>query len=100
MNIYRFLVVFPAALLLTCVSFGQGNFFINVYFEGAKDYDAVYLFYNNTLQDSAIIMDKQARFLLPERGTSGEVILLITKARREDMGLSSFTMPSQTLVLL
>jgi thiol-disulfide isomerase/thioredoxin len=61
---YRFLVVLPVALLLTSASFGQSNYFINVYFEGAKDYDAVYLNYNNTLQDSTIIVNKQARFPL------------------------------------
>jgi thiol-disulfide isomerase/thioredoxin len=90
MNIYRFLVVFPAALLLTCVSFGQGNFFINVYFEGAKDYDAVYLFYNNTLQDSAIIMDKQARFLLPRKGDEWRSYFVNYKSKERRYGALLF----------
>ncbi len=64
MNIYRLLVILPAALLFTYASFGQRNFFINVYFEGAKDYDVVYLIFKDKIQDSSIIMNKQARFPL------------------------------------
>ncbi|MCU7551946.1 AhpC/TSA family protein [Chitinophagaceae bacterium LB-8] len=65
MSIYKFLFVFSTASLLTCTSFSQSNYYIEVDFEGAKNSDTVYLSSNKNMnRDSAFIKNKKARFSL------------------------------------
>lgn len=54
------------SLFISCVSFAQNDYCIKTYFDGASDYDTVFLSSTNDIRDTALIIDKQAHFSLSE----------------------------------
>ncbi len=66
MEFYKSFSLVLISLFISCVSFAQNDYCIKTYFDGASDYDTVFLSSTNDIRDTALIIDKQAHFSLSE----------------------------------